>query len=261
MELEGASETPVSSLESTGGDEAPVTQEAAPETTPQEKTIPMERFNQVYGKMKDLEEKYKAYSEFGDPYSVKSRLEKQKEWESAIEKHRTEAAQTPDEKEEAQRLLLIQKELFKVMPNLKNLEKLEQLQQELESVKSANFEAQAAVTLEKHSHKFGDVLKEAKIDSKFQSKIEDYIVNQMNQDERVAFVRGDFDIAKRIFDNELKDGLFSMMRAQVAPVAPVLGAPPVRNTPGGTPPSGKVHKATTMKEAEDMAWARLSGRK
>ena len=211
------------------------------------------RFEQVYGKMKEYERAVQQFKELGDPNGVKSQLEKLRQYEKAIEDYRKQASMTPDEKSVAERQLAIQKELYKVMPSLKNLDRLEQLEAKLAEYEGKATESQTTATLEKMSTKFSETLKAAKIDTKYQGKIEDYIVSQMTQEELQDFVKGNFAIAERIFTNELKDGVLANLRRN-----PSLPTPPVRNTPGGTPPKGQ-EKAKTMKEAEEEAWARLTG--
>jgi len=224
---------------------------------PKQSVNPLEpggqRFDQVYGKMKEYERTVQQFKELGDPNGVRASLDKLRQYEKAIEDYRKQAAMTPDEKSIAERQLAIQKELYKVMPSLKNLDRLEQLEAKLAEYEGRATETQTTATLEKMSAKFSDTLKAAKIDTKFQGKIEDYIVSQMSQEELQDFVKGNFAIAERIFQNELKDGVLANMRRN-----PNLPAPPVRNTPGGTPPKGQ-EKIKTMKEAEAEAWARLTG--
>jgi len=211
------------------------------------------RFEQVYGKMKEYERAIQQFKELGDPNGVKSQLEKLKQYEKAIEDYRKQASLTPDEKEMRERELAIQRELYKVMPSLKNLDRLEQLEAKLAEYENRSTEAQTTATLEKMSAKFSETLKANKIDVKYQGKIEDYITSQMSKEELQEFVKGNYEIAERIFMNELKDGVLSSFKSRSN-----LPPPPVRNTPGGTPPKGQ-EKARTMKEAEDEAWARLSG--
>jgi small-conductance mechanosensitive channel len=224
---------------------------------PQPQPNPLEpggaRFEQVYGKMKEYERQIQQFKDLGDAGGVKTQLEKLKTYEKAIEDYRKQAAMTPDEKTQAERQLAIQKELYKVMPNLKNLDRLEALEAKLAEYETKATETQTDAILEKMSAKFSETLKAAKIDPKYQGKIEDYIVSQMNKEELQDFVKGNYEIAERITTTELKDGVLANLRR-----APGLPQPPVRNTPGGTPPKGQ-ERSKTMKEAEDEAWARLTG--
>lgn len=210
------------------------------------------RFEQIYGKMKEYEKQIQQFKDFGDPDGVKTKLSKLEQYEKAIEEYRKKEAMSPDEKTEAQRQLAIQKELYKVMPSLKNLDRLEALEQKLAEYEGKATESATTATLEKMSVKFAEQLKAAKIDTKYQGKIEDYIVSQMTQQELQEFVKGNYEIAERIFASELKDGVLANLRTR-----PGLPTPPVRNTPGGTPPKGQ-QNAKTMKEAEEEAWARLT---
>lgn len=218
------------------------------------KFIPVERFNQVYGKAKEYEGVVNQYKGFGDPGSVKSKLEKLSAWEKAVDEQRKQQAMTPTEQEQAKRTAQLRRELEQVYPEIADVKTLKELRAELDALRNGNTETQATATLEKHSAKFADILKTARLDTKFQPKIEEYIVSQMSGEEKQRFVAGDFKIAEEIFNQELKDGLFSTLRAKTN-----LPTPPTRNTPGGTPPAGKGKKPMTMKEAEDEAWSRMSG--
>jgi tetratricopeptide (TPR) repeat protein len=226
-------------------------------TEPQPQPAPLEpggkRFDQVYRQMKDYETKYNQYKEYGDPAELKTRLDQLKQYEEAIKKYREQQAMTPDEQQENQRKAQIKKELLSVMPNLTALEKIEALEKQLQEYQGRFSESQAEATLKEMSSKFTNTLKAAKIDPKFQDKIEDYIVSQMTEEERQEFVRGNYEIAERIFTNELKDGIFSQMRK--APPIPAL-----RNTPGGTPPSGQPKKAMTLEEAANIGFGMISNR-
>jgi len=246
--LESAGQEPVVDVEGTGTENQP---------TEGTKPSPLEpggqRFEQVYGKMKEYEKQMAAYKEYGDPTSLKSRLDQLKQYEDAIKRYREEQSRTPDEKAEAERALQIQKELYKVMPNLKALEKIEALEKKLEQYESSATEKEQDAILKNMSTKFTDTLKAAKIDPKFQDKIENYIVSQMTDEERQEFVNGNYEVAERIFINELKEGLFSTMRK--APPTPAL-----RHTPGGTPPKQPAKKAMTLEEAADIGFGMISNR-
>jgi len=217
------------------------------------KMIPVERFNQVYGKMKEYEKNAGSYKEFGDPQTLKGRLDKLAQWEKAVDEQRKQQSMTDGEKNEAQRKLRLQKELYDIMPNLKALERIEALEAKLSAQEGTVASTRAEAVLEKHSAKFADSLRSAKIDTKFQPKIEEYIVSQMSDDDRQRFISGDFAVADEIFQKELKEGLFSTMRGRALPT------PPVRHNAGGTPPDGRgAKKPLTMKEAEDAAWSRIN---
>jgi hypothetical protein len=229
--------------------------QSEPQGEPQEQSIPYQRFEQVYGKMKDLESKYTQFKEFGDPGSVKERLNKLAQWEKTVEEHRQQQAKTPDEQAEAQRAAQIKKELLKVYPELADVNSLKELKAAMDELKNGYATTKAEATLKEASMRFSDTLKAAKIDSKYQDKIEEYIVSQMSDEERQEFVKGNYEIAERIFNNELKDGLFSGMRAK-----PNLPTPMTRNTPGGTPPNGRDNKPKTLQEAAELGFALISNR-
>jgi small-conductance mechanosensitive channel len=236
------------------GNEAAPEVEGGNEAAPQENTIPYQRFEQVYGKMKEYETQIQRFKEFGDPSTVKEQLAKLKQWEKAVDEQRRQAAQTPDEKSEAQRAAQIKKELVKVYPELADISTVKELKAAIDELRNASADSKTEAVLKDMSSKFSETMKAAKIDTKYQSKIEEYIVSQMTKEEQGEFVKGNYEVAKRIFDNELKDGLFASMRAK-----PNLQAPAMRNTPGGTPPQGKVAKAKTLQEASDEGWNRING--
>ena len=218
-----------------------------------EKYIPYQRFDQVYKQMQDFKSRAEAYKEFGDPKELAAMRAEHAAWKKAIEDHRAEAAKTPDEKTEAQRQANIRKEILKVYPELEGLNSLKELKAKIEQLEGMSTTRANEATLKDHSQKFSDTLKQSKIDLKHQSKIEEYIVSQMSNEEKAAFVRGDFEIAKRIFENELNEGLFAALKAR-----PTFPTPARHNTPGGTPPKAPAKGPKTLKEAEDEAWERLS---
>lgn len=236
-------------------EEGVITEPVSLEVNPEgEKTIPIDRFNQVYGKMKEYEKNLSVYGEFGKADELKNKLEKLATWEKAVEEERRKASLTPSEQDAAKRQLQIQKELYQVMPSLKLLDKIEALESRLSEYEGDRDTSRAEATLEKHSVKFTEVLKANKIDPKYQPKLEEYIVSQMTDEQKLGFVRGDFKIAEEIFNNELKDGLFASLKSKSS-----LPIPPVRNSAGGTPPKGQEKKPMTMKEAEDAAWTMMKG--
>jgi small-conductance mechanosensitive channel len=218
------------------------------------KTIPIERFNEVYGKAKEYERNLGQYNSFGKPEELKTKLEKLAAWEKAVDEQRKTASLTPTEQDAAKRQLQIQKELFTAMPSLKLLDKIEAMEKKLGEYEGHTAEAKAEVVLKDHSTKFSKILSADKIDLKFQPKIEDYILSQMDDEQKRQFVQGDFSIAETIYANERKEGLISLTRMKSSPPAPA-----VRNSAGGTPPKGQEKKAMTMKEAENEAWNRMKG--
>jgi hypothetical protein len=246
--MEGQEGTPVEGGQGSQGGEGQHVQD--PNTG---KFIPIERFNAVYGKVKEYEGQINQYKGFGNPNDLKAKLEKLTAWEKAVEDQRKQASMTPSEQEQAKRTAQLRRELEQVYPEIAEVKRMKELQDELNTLKGSNSESKATAQLEKHSISFTGVLKAAKLDTKFQPKIEEYIVSQMSDEEKQRFVAGDFKVAEEIFNRELKDGLFSAMRGK-----PSLPTPPMRNTPGGTPPMNS-KKPMTMKEAEDEAWSRMNG--
>lgn len=216
------------------------------------KYIPIDRFNQVYKQAKDYERMMADYKKYGTPDEVRSRHEKLTQWEKAVEEAKKQAAATPDEKKEAERAARVRKELEAMYPELKQLSKIGDLEQKYEGLSAQEAEATAKGVLSEHSATLAPILKAAGIDAKHQSKIEEYLISQMGEDQKIAFLNGDFDVAKQIFDSDLKEGLLSALVRKPAPILPAL-----RNPAGGTAAKGAKPKPLSMKEAEDIGWAKL----
>lgn len=215
--------------------------------------IPKQRFDQVYGKMKDYETKAKAWSEFGDPGEVKSRLQKLQEWEKAVEDQRKNASMGDDERQAKQREVQIRKELLKVYPELADISTLKELREEIAAMKGEVSNAQVEAIATKASSELSGMLSAARIDTKYQGKIEDFLYSQMTTEERAQFSKGDFSRMKEIFDDELNNGLLSAYKRG-------LKAPEtfVRHKPGGTPAKAANAKPKTLDEATNDAWSKMS---
>src|SRR5512143_2621816 len=89
-EQEGVVQEPV---EGTPQGQEPV--EGGQQTDGNGNVIPKQRFDQVYGRMKDYEAKYNQYKEYGDTASLKQRLDQLTAYENALKKYREEQAMTP----------------------------------------------------------------------------------------------------------------------------------------------------------------------
>jgi hypothetical protein len=210
------------------------------------------RFEQVYGKMKDFEAQASQYKELGDIAELRRIRDEHRQWKQALDEYKAQAARTPDEKAEADRALAIRKELLKVYPELESVNTVKELMKQVEEIRSNLSEQSLRATLSKASETFSEVLKANKIDLKYQGKIEDYIAAQMSDEDKRAMLSGDFSVAEKIFTNEMKEGIFAGLRVQQSPPRPAT-----RNTTGGTPPAAKGAKASTLKDAETEAFARL----
>ncbi len=217
------------------------------------KYIPVERFNEVYGKFKDFERKLADYSKYGSPDEIKGRHEKLTQWEKAVEEAKKAATATPDEKATAERAARVRKELMAIFPELANLTKITDLENKYGELSASEAESVAKEVLAEHSAALAPLLKAANIDPKHQNDIEEFLVAKMSEEEKVAFLQGDFSIAKGIFEAGLKEGLLSTLVKKAAPLQPIL-----RNPAGGTIVKGQKPKPLTMKEAEEMGWARIN---
>ena len=215
---------------------------------------PIERWNDVYGKYKTIHEKYQQYAGFGDPGEVNSRLQKLQEWEKVVEEQRKRASLTPDEKTEAEENLKIEKELLRRAPWLANAKKFEQMEAKLAELEGNISGSRLESIASKASSELSGMLSAAKIDSKYQSKIEDLIFSQMTQEEQRQFAMGDFSRMKEIFEQELNEGLLSAHKRSPAPPNPM-----VRHKPGGTPPRAKDAKPKTLDDASNDAWPKMNG--
>lgn len=213
------------------------------------------RFEQVYGKMKDFEQQAAQYKDLGDVNELRQMRTEHTAWKKALDEYKAQQNLSEGDRTEAQRVASIRKELIKVYPDLEKVGTVTELMQQVQELRNSISEQSATASLARASETFAGVLKASKIDLKHQSKIEEYIASQMNDEQKKEFVKGDFSIAETIFNNELKDGLFASLKQKA-----ILPTPNVRNTAGGTPPAGKAGAPKTLKEAEDASWARLSNR-
>jgi hypothetical protein len=216
--------------------------------------IPKQRFDQVYGKMKDYETKAREWSEFGNPGEVKSRLQKLQEWEQAVEEQRKQASMGDDEKAAAQNQKKIRAELLKYYPELAEINSLKELREEIASMKGAVSTSQVEAVAGKASAELSGMMATAKIDAKHQGKIEDFLFSQMTKEEQMQFSKGDFSRMKEIFDNELNEGLLSAYKR-----GPKLPETFVRHKPGGTTPKAANAKPKTLEEATNDAWSKMAG--
>ena len=215
---------------------------------------PIERWNDVYGKYKTTHEKYQQYAEFGDPGEVKSKLQKLQEWEKAVEEQRRKSSMTDDDRTAEQNQQRIRQELLKVYPELKDIQTLKELREEISDLKGEMSGSKLESVANKASGELSGMLSAAKIDSKYQSKIEDLIFSQMTQEEQRQFAMGDFSRMKEIFEQELNEGLLSAHKRSPAPPNPM-----VRHKPGGTPPRAKDAKPKTLDDASNDAWPKMNG--
>lgn len=214
---------------------------------------PIERWNDVYGKYKTTHEKYQQYAGLGDPGEVKSKLQKLQEWEKAVEEQRRKASMTEDDRTAEQNQQRIRQELLKVYPELRDIQTLKELREEIAALKGDISGSKLESVANSASNELSGMLKESRIDAKYQERIENFIFSQMTQEEQMQFAQGDFSRMKEIFEQELNEGLLSTFKR-----GPRLPEPPVRHRPGGTPPKAKETKPKTLNEATDDAWAKMS---
>lgn len=214
---------------------------------------PIERWNDIYGKYKTYHETAKQYSELGDVTEVKSKLQKLQEWEKAVEEQRKNAAMGDDERQAKQREAQIRKELLRVYPELAEIQSLKELRDEIAAMKGEVSGTKMEALAAKASAELSGMLSSAKIDAKYQSKIEDFLFSQMTQEEQKDFAKGDFSRMKEIFEDELNNGLLSAYKRGPKPPDPA-----VRHKPGGTPPKVEAKKPKTLDEATNDAWSKMS---
>ncbi len=216
------------------------------------KYIPIQRFNEVYKQAKEYERQMAEYKKFGAPDEIRSRHEKLTQWEKAVEEAKKNANATPDEKQAVERAARVRKELLTIFPELSNLGKIPDLESKYEGLSAGEAEATARQVLAEHSASFTPLVKAAGIDPKYQGEIEEYLVAKMSEEEKVAFLRGDFSVAKTLFEASLKEGLLSSLVRKQSPIPPAL-----RNPAGGTVVKGAKQKPLSMREAEQAGWERL----
>lgn len=217
------------------------------------KYIPIERFNEVYGKAKEYERQMAEYKKYGAPAEIGARHEKLTQWEKAVEEAKKQANATPDEKTAAERAARVRKELVTLFPELANLGKIADLESKYEGLSAGEAEATARTVLAEHSASFTPLLKAAGIDPKYQGDIEELLVAKMSEDEKVAFLQGDFNVAKTLFESSVKEGLLAGLSRKTPPIPPAL-----RNPAGGQIVPGKKPKPLSLKEALDAGWNRLN---
>jgi hypothetical protein len=214
---------------------------------------PIETWNAFYGKYKTATEQAKSFSELGDVNKVKQDLATFREWQKKVEEYQKQQNLTPDEKTEAQRQQAILKELYKVMPGLQKLGKLDELESKFSQWEEKLTTTEISANAEKASSQFSDAIRAAKIDPKFQDDIEVWLWNKMSEEQQGLIRQGDASEAIKMFNELNKTGMFNGMKAQSLP------KPPLRNTPGGTPPKGAAPKSKTFDAATADAWETFSG--
>ena len=238
-------ENELENQEAVEGQEQEVTTSEAGSGTPQ--MIPKERFDQVYQWQKELKE-------FGaSPAEIRQQLKTFSEWKQKVEDYNNQQSLTPDEKTEAQRQQAILKELYKVMPGLQKLNEFDEIKQKLTQYEEKATNAEISTNAKRASAAFGETLKSAKIDTKYQDDIEVWIWNKMSEDQQNLIRQGDATEAIKMFGELNKSGMFNGMKAQNIP------KPPLRNAPGGTPPKGQAPKGKSFDEATNAAWDAFSG--
>ncbi len=235
------------------GQEGLEDQESMEQKVDETKYIPIERFNEVYGKFKDYERTLADYKKYGAPAEIGARHEKLNQWEKAVEQAKKDASASPDEKNAAERSARVRKELMAIFPELANLAKIPDLESKYEGMSAGQAEATAKEVLAEHSATFAPILKAAGIDSKYQSDIEEFLVAKMSDDDKIAFLQGDFSVVKTLFEASMKEGLLASLVRKAAPIPPAL-----RNPAGGTIVKGAKPKPMTMREAEELGWQRLN---
>lgn len=234
------------------GDNAGDGSPTAPQFTDLIDGKPLETWNAFYGKYKTAVEQSRAYSELGDINEVKKNLQTFREWQKKVEEYQNQQNMSPDEKTEQQKQQAILKELYKVMPGLKKLEMLDDLQKKVSQYEENQTTSEIMQNAQKASAAFGDAVKAAKIDPKFQDDIEVWLWNKMDETQQDLIRQGDASEAIKMFNDLNKTGMFSGMKIQNLP------KPPLRNAPGGTPPKGQPPKGKTFDEATNAAWETFS---
>lgn len=200
-------------------------------------TIPKPRFDEVYGNLK-------RYKEFGSADELKAKLQKLDQYEQAIEQHRQK--QQPQNEDPKAR---IRQQLREVAPEL---DEISEMRETLHSIR-----------MEKASTHLGSLLKEKVpgISLKMQDRIEDYVLANMTEEQSRRFNRGDLSVLNEFVEEDLETGLLGSLKSQTKAGNPPP-KPPIRHGAGGTPPKPPGdQKPKTLKEAEDLAFARFAANK
>lgn len=200
--------------------------------------IPKQRFNEVYGK-------YKAYSEFGDPDTLRKDREELQRYRQAVEQYNRQQGQKADPETDA-----IKKRLFEVAPELKSVvEEFGSVKEMMQAVQAATLER----NMERASDYLSNTLKQSGLEltAEEQGDLEDIILQRMTAQQRKAFEKGDFSTVNEILEGMTKRGIMARLTAKQPPKTPI------RHGQSGMKPRGE-SKAKTLDEAMNEGWSRLS---
>ena len=218
-------------IEDTAGqldlDEGIIQEEEGQTETPH--MIPKPRFDEVYHQVK-------AYKSYGTPEEIAAKLDRLTAYDNALQEHRRNKVPKEGNESEVERGA-IRKQLLEVMPELNQVGGIQRFMDA--NIKRAQ------------SH----VLATAKsmgvnIPNDMQDDVKRYILNRMNEEERMAIVWGDYSSIDEALTQSIEKGLLSKFKvAQTPPPTPK------RHSTGGTQLSENGNNAPkTWKEAEDIAW-------
>lgn len=202
----------------------------------EQRTIPMERFNQVYGQVK-------SYKELGNVDEIKAKLDRLNTYEAKLEEYRKNQTQPQGSQPDPKADILKQAREVGIAT-----------QQEIDE----RFNYLIKNNMNTASKHLGSVLSKegVNIAPELQSEVEDYLWSRMDKATQTAIMYGDMNVLESAIQNSLKSGLLSKLKNSTPPPAPV--PPPKRHNTGGTPPKPS-KPATSWKEADDLAYSILKG--
>lgn len=212
---------------------------------------PFETWNAIYGKYKTASEQAKQWTEFGDPNSVRSRLQKLQEWEKQVEQYQRQqqdkSGQLAPDKQK------IVDELYNLLPWMKDaqnhLKKIPDFESKFGELEHSLSQKEASAHAERASSEFTGMLTKDKFDTKRQERIEKIVWHEASEEAQQKAMQGDYSGMFETYKQLRDAGELAGFKA-----APMPPNPPRRNTPGGTPPKGPGAKPTDWNKATDEAW-------
>lgn len=210
------------------------------------RTVPYERFSQVYGDNKE-------WKSLGDRAEVKARLDRLQQIDDKIKDYQEKQAafaeaQNPKGK--------IRQQLYEVDPELKDIASFKK---EIREAISEMREMRHQEIMKGASSYLTSYLKDAgiNVDRKMQDRMEDYLMTQMSEEDGKALDKGNYLVLNAIMEKELGEGGFLRHLKSVQKAAyPGALSPPVRHK-GGVSAPDKPKKSMTKEELIDASWERF----
>lgn len=218
--------------------------------------MPRKKYDEVYGQMESVKTKLGKYSVFGDADEVQSKLDRLNSYEDRIKEFREQQSLTQEQRDVQQNNEQIRKQMEEIYPELKNLGRISEID-ELRGYREDQILGQASDYL-------GSVLKsnELSVDADTQGDIEDFLLSKMTANEREAMSQGDFGVIDSVYERVKGSRLMSSLTGETPQneSRPPQKAP-MRHKSGGAGAQKENKKPMSMREAEDLGWARMEAGK